>query len=86
LFVKKQTLLTLIANFLVINVTDNTSCNTSETLHLGIISDGSPWAHFVACTSKNILCRLILETILASCNLTSASLTRALAGKADPIH
>ena len=86
MLVKEQTLLTLIANFLVINVTDNTSSNTSETFHLGIISDGSPWAHFVACTSKDILSRLVLEAILTSRNFTSASLTRALAGKADAVH
>ena len=79
-------MLTLKANFLVINATDNTSSNASKTLHLGIISYGSLGAHFVARTSKDILGRLILEAILASCYLTSASLTGALAGEADTVY
>jgi hypothetical protein len=84
--VKEQALLTLKANFLVINAAHNTSSNASKTLHLRIISDGSLGAHFVARTSKDILGRLILEAILASCHLTSASLTWALAGETDTVH
>jgi hypothetical protein len=83
---KKQPFLTLIANLLIIDVASDATSNATQALLLALVSDGSLGAHFVACASEHVLCRLILQTCLAPRDLPSASLAWRLTWKTNAVY